>query len=99
MAERIIFTEEADDELAEAYDWYETREPGLGEDFIRCVDACVEGLRRHPMMYPVAFGSVHRALIRRFPFELFYEPLPDALKIHAVFHCSRNPKLLRKRLR
>ena len=39
MIERVIYTEEADDEVAESYTWYESREPGLGEDFLRCVGA------------------------------------------------------------
>ena len=35
MIERVIFTPEADDDVAGSYDWYESREPGLGEDFLR----------------------------------------------------------------
>jgi hypothetical protein len=31
MIERVIFTPEADDDVAASYDWYESREPGLGE--------------------------------------------------------------------
>ena len=38
MIERVIYTEEADDDVGESYDWYESREPGLGEDFLRCVE-------------------------------------------------------------
>ena len=39
MIERVIYTEEADGDVSEAYGWYESREPGLGEDFLRCVEA------------------------------------------------------------
>ncbi len=52
MIERVIFTPEADDDVAGSYDWYESREPGLGEDFLRSVEACVRGIQRHPEMYP-----------------------------------------------
>jgi plasmid stabilization system protein ParE len=48
MIERVIFTPEADDDVAGSYDWYERREPGLGEDFLRSVEACVRGIQRHP---------------------------------------------------
>ena len=41
MLEKVIFTPEAADDVAEAYAWYEEREPGLGEDFLRCVEACL----------------------------------------------------------
>jgi hypothetical protein len=41
MIERVVFTPEADDDVVRAYGWYEEREPGLGEEFLRCVEACV----------------------------------------------------------
>ncbi len=48
MIERVIYTEEADDDVAESYGWYESREPGLGEDFLRCVEACLLTFQLHP---------------------------------------------------
>jgi plasmid stabilization system protein ParE len=73
MIERVIFTAEADDDVAASYDWYERREPGLGEEFLRSIEACVEGIQRHREMYPVAIDEFRRAPIRRFPFEILYE--------------------------
>jgi hypothetical protein len=32
MIERVIYTEEADDDVAESCHWYESHKPGLGED-------------------------------------------------------------------
>ena len=85
MIERVIFTPEADDDVAGSYDWYESREPGLGEDFLRSVEACVRGIQRHPEMYPAAIDEFRRAPIRRFPFEIFYELTVDSITIYSVF--------------
>jgi plasmid stabilization system protein ParE len=98
MIENVIFTPEADDDVAEAYNWYEGREPGLGEDFLRCIEACVERIQRHPEMYPIAIDEFRRALVRRFPFEIFYEPSADSITIYSVFHCSKGPQKWRERL-
>jgi hypothetical protein len=38
---RFIVRPEAEADMAEAYDWYEERSPGLGNDFLAAVD---EGL-------------------------------------------------------
>ena len=60
MIERVIFISEADDDVAASYDWYESREPGLGEEFLRSIEACVRGIQRHPEMYPgpsMSFGE------------------------------------------
>ena len=68
----IIFTPEADEDVTQAYAWYEEREPGLGEDFLRCVEGCTRAFQRHPEMYPVAVEDLRRAPVRRFPFEIFF---------------------------
>ncbi|MGI8602350.1 MAG: type II toxin-antitoxin system RelE/ParE family toxin [Verrucomicrobiales bacterium] len=97
IIERVILTPEADNDVTESYNWYEEREPGLGEDFLRCVEPCVSNIQRHPLMYPVASDEFRRALIRRFPFEVFYEPASDNITIYSVFHCSQDPRKWRER--
>jgi plasmid stabilization system protein ParE len=98
MIEGVIHTPEASLDVAESYGWYESREPGLGEEFLRCVEACILLIQRHPEMFPRAVDEFRRALIRRFPFEIFYEASVERIVIYAVFHCSRNPKIWRHRL-
>ena len=98
MIERVIYTPEAEQDVADAYNWYEAREPGLGENFLRCVEACVLGVQRHPQLYPVAAAQFRRALVRRFPFEVFYEPTEVCITIYSVFHCSQDPQKWRSRL-
>ena len=98
MIERVIFTAEAEDDVAQSYEWYEIQEPGLGEEFLRCIEACVSGIQRHPEMYPVAIDEFRRAPIRRFPFEIFYEAEKDVVAIYSVFHCSQDPQKWRERL-
>ena len=98
MIERVIYTSGADSDIAEAYNWFEDREPGLGEEFLRCVEACVLTIRRHPKLYPVAVDNFRRALVRRFPFEVFYDATDEQLTIYSVFHCSQDPEKWRRRL-
>lgn len=95
---RVVFTRAAQADIAESYVWYENRELGLGEEFLRCVDACIERLLRQPLMYPVAVDTFRRAPLRRFPFEVFYAPSENTLTIYAVFNCSRDPRKWRERL-
>jgi len=98
MIEKVIYTPEADDDVTESYDWCESREPGLGEDFLRCVESCVLAIQRQPRAYPIAVDTFRHVPIRRFPFEVFYEPTEDAIIVYSVFHCSQDPKKWRKRL-
>jgi plasmid stabilization system protein ParE len=98
VAVELILAAEAELDLAEAYAWYENRRSGLGEEFLSSVDACMEGIRRHAEMYPVIHEGYRRALIRRFPYAVFYELSHDKVTIYAVFHTSRNPNKWRERL-
>ena len=98
MIEVVQFTPEADDDFAVAYAWYEEREPGLGEEFLRAIEACIRGIQRHPEMYPVAVDEFRRAPIRRFPFEIFYEVSAESIAVYSIFHCSQDPQKWRERL-
>jgi plasmid stabilization system protein ParE len=98
MIERVIYLPEAASDVAGAYGWYEERAPGLGEDFLRCVEAAVLTIQRHPQLHPIAVDDFRHALIRRFPFEIFYEATPEALVIYSVFHCSQDPQKWKTRL-
>ena len=47
LIEVVVYSPEADDDVADSYDWYERRDSGLGEDFLRCVEACILSIQRH----------------------------------------------------
>ena len=98
MAAELIVAPEAEQDVGEAYEWYESRRPGLGEEFLSCVDACVETIRRTPKMHSVAHENYRRALVRRFPYAVFYEYAEGMVTIYCVFHTSRHPDKWRQRL-
>lgn len=50
-------------------------------------------------MFPVAVNDFRRALIRRFPYEIFYEIANDRRILYSVFYCSQHLEKWRKRLR
>lgn len=97
MIRRIIFKPEAELDLVEAYEWYEECELGLGAEFMRCVDSCVNEIQRHPEMYPVVHKNIRQGVTRRFPYSLFYFTSDDTLSIVSVFHASRDPKIWKNR--
>ena len=91
MDVELVFAPEAEEDIANAYNWYEGRRVGLGEDFLSCLDACVNGICREPQLYPTIHEDYRRALVRRFPYAVFYEHLEGLVQIYSVFHTSRNP--------
>ncbi|OCR00548.1 recombinase [Oscillatoriales cyanobacterium USR001] len=98
MLRNLIILPEAEQDVAEGYVWHEAQELGLGEEFLHCVDACIQFIRRNPQMYRLVHESYRRAVVRRFPYVIFYEYLENTIIIYSVFHCSQDPQKLRSRL-
>lgn len=98
MAAELILAPEAEQDIAEAYGWYEDQRNGLGEEFLSCVDACIEAICRTPAIYAVVHESYRRGLVRRFPYAVFYEHNGSTVTVYAVFHASRDPGKWRRRL-
>jgi hypothetical protein len=68
MAADLILAPEAEQDIAEAYAWYEARRVGLGEDFLTSVDACLQAIRRTPEACAAVHEGYRRGLLRRFPY-------------------------------
>ena len=95
----VIFRPEAEEELFAAYRWYEEKHAGLGEEFLRCVEAVVEQISRFPEGNAFVHREIRRGLTRRFPYGVFYIVEDEKAVVLAVFHASRNPPAWRRRRR
>ena len=69
---RLWLTPEAEFDLDEAHAWYSAQRPALGGQFLRAVDRCLTAIRRHPEAYPLVDRKMRRALLRRFPYGVFF---------------------------
>lgn len=98
MGAELVFTPEACDDLAEAVAWYDRRRAGLGEEFLSSVNACIQSTMRMPSMHEKVHNDYRRALVRRFPYAVFYECDERFMTIYGVFHTARDPDLWRRRL-
>jgi plasmid stabilization system protein ParE len=100
MTETPILLPEAKADVADAYLWYEEQSLGLGMEFLRCVETALHTIQRNPLSCPMVHESYRRSLVRRFPFAVFFEFLPDQNRcaVHSVFHCSQDPQKWRSRL-
>ncbi len=72
MSSSPILIPEAKVDVTDAYLWYEEQSLGLGMEFLRCIEAALLSIQRTPMIYPVVHEAYRRALVRRFPFAIFF---------------------------
>ncbi len=92
ITRQVLVRPEAETEVRQAFDWYQEQSEGLGFEFLRAIEACLAGVTRNPLGYTIAkTPNVRRAVIRRFPYALFYLVDDEAVVVIAVFNVKRQP--------
>jgi plasmid stabilization system protein ParE len=97
MSLQVVFTQAAKDELEEAAAWYEGRQRGLGEEFLSELSEAIDLAASHPERHPFVLQDVQRAVLRRFPYAVYFRQRAQALVILAVFHGRRSPLVWKRR--
>jgi plasmid stabilization system protein ParE len=92
------FTPEADAELTEARQWYSHHRQDLDLEFMQCIEVALSRIRSNPRLFPVVYGSLRRAVVRRFPFASLYEVTAAEIQIVAIFHSRSNPDVWESRV-
>lgn len=98
MSHRLIIRPEAEADMAEAFDWYEERRPGLGHEFLDAIGTVLKAIRENPLHHGVIYRGVRRALPRRFPYKVLYFTEGDTLAVIGVVHAKRHPRVWQRRV-
>lgn len=64
---------------------------GKADAFLSTIDNVFEHLTSRPLMYPAVHGDVRRALLRRFPFSVFFIVEGARVFVLAIHHQRRDP--------
>jgi plasmid stabilization system protein ParE len=93
---RVKFAPLAEEEAADAAEWYESRSVGLGADFLAAIGLVVRRMRRFPLSGPAVAAVQSRVPIRRlllegFPYSLCYAVFSTHVQVLAIAHTSRKP--------
>lgn len=87
----VRLRDEAESDLADAAAWYEPQRVGLGHDFLDEVVSILDSIGAHPYSFPEVHRGIHRAIIRRFPFSVFYRVIGTEVLVLAIMHSTRDP--------
>lgn len=70
---KLLFADEARTDFISAAQWYEEQRKGLGAQFDLVVEAKLSYIRKSPEIFPITYQQYRRALVKRFPFAIFFE--------------------------
>jgi plasmid stabilization system protein ParE len=88
----LVFRPEVRTELDDAYNWYESQQLGLGDEFLDCVNEALNRICLIPESYTVVYRDIRRVIVRRFPYIVYYRIVSSRVIVTAIFHGQRNPK-------
>ena len=85
----------AEDELSDAYDWYEEQQESLGDKLYYEVNYFLNLLELNPYQFQVRYADDLRAAsLNKFPYLIiFWIDEPNyIIYVVSIFHTSRNPQ-------
>ena len=101
----LIVRPEAEADVQDAYSWYESRSAGLGDEFLNAVGialaASIDNPPRFPIVHEDADASVRRALLKRFPYGIYFvwNESGNIVTVIACLHARQEPRRLLRRIR
>jgi plasmid stabilization system protein ParE len=94
----VVLRDEALVEFDEAFDTYEGQQAGLGVDFVARVQQVFDRIAVNPKMHSIVFADIRNALVKRFPYCVFYRTEAARVEVIAVFHSKRDPSIWQGRV-
>jgi len=88
---KLIVKEEADQEITEAYRWYESKSEGLGERFLDALDECLEAIDINPTTFQKEHKDQRQGIVEIFPYVVMYELDGNDIVVYAVFNTYQDP--------
>jgi toxin ParE1/3/4 len=82
---------EAEREVAEAFEYFEREELGLGVKFVRAMDEAIKRITDGPERWPLVRGDARRCLTRTFKYGIVYRVGSDEIEVLAVADLRRKP--------
>ncbi len=92
----LLIRPEAEADVQEAWRWYHTRSPLTATRFLDTLEALLQVVQEQPQSFRTVRGALHRALLPRFPFAVYFDVEADRIRVVAVLHVRRRPRRWRR---
>ena len=91
---RVIIRSEAEADITDAAIWYQSRQSGLGHEFLAEIESAIASAARNPFRFPCfrRKPEVRRVLTKRFPYRVFFIRRSDAIVVFRILHSARHDR-------
>lgn len=88
----IVILSSAEEEFADAVDYYNVQCPGLGYEFAAEVKRAFDRIIVFPEAWQLFSKRTRRCFLNRFPYCVLYRVDKDAVLVGAIMHLNCDPK-------
>jgi plasmid stabilization system protein ParE len=92
MKYSILVKESARNNITEAFLYYERKQEGLGERFLRAWERHLEFLQQEPNLYQKKYKDFRQVIIRPYPYHIIYELEEQVIVVYKVIYAGRHPR-------
>lgn len=95
----VKYNPEFYNDLAQAVDWYDEIQAGLGRLLLNNVKRQTAKLSTSALHFALKYNDIRCMGIKKFPYLIHYriDEQSKTVKVEAMLHTSRNPRIWKKR--
>jgi len=93
----VILSPDAKVDISSAIEWYHRVDPDLASRFEKATFATLRQIRQFPYRFQIINGAIRQALLKRFPYAIYYFLGSNKATVTAVLHQRRSDTVWRTR--
>ncbi len=90
MSSKIILLPAAQKDIIEIKNWYRGKKIGLELEFVFELKAIINLLKENPLLFQTRYKSFRAAILKRFPYLIYYTIENEIILIHAVLAAKQD---------
>ncbi len=88
---KLLFSVLAQLEFSDAKAYYELQQEGLGKSFEEHIHENTDMIKRFPLLYPKVTDHLHKVVLHKFPYSLYYFIEDETIVVVSIAHQHRKP--------
>ena len=94
MSWRLLVRPAAEKDLADAFDWYEGQQHGLGGEFLRYINERLSRIVLRPEQYALYYKHYRRLHVKKFHYNILFRIIGKDVFIVRILHSARDHRSL-----
>lgn len=92
MSYSLVVKERAKRQLIDGIEWYESKQAGLGLQFLNHIENYFKIILENPTIYEIKSKPFREAFVKKIPYLIIYTIRKEEIIISAVFNAYQDPK-------